>query len=1335
LFVLGWDECVLMLVVHHIAADGWSMAPLAQDLSAAYAARLAGHAPAWEALPVQYADYTLWQREVLGSEDDPDSVISGQLRYWKEALAGVPEQLELPTDRPRPAVASHEGDTVPLRIPADVHERLIQLSRDSGASLFMTVQAALTVLLTRLGAGTDIPIGTPIAGRTDDALENLIGFFVNTLVLRTDSGGDPSFTELLERVRERDLAAFAHQDVPFERLVEVINPQRSMSRHPLFQVMLAFQNNTQPALNLPGLEASHQNLDGTAAKFDLTVNLGEHHTLEGRPNGLTGRIDYRTDLFDRHTAEALGARLMRVLEAVATTPDAPISSIDILDPTERHRLVTEWNDTARHLPASVLPELFEAQVASRPDAVAVTFQGQELSYRELNERANRLARHLIHHGAGPEQLVALALPRSLDLIVALLAVLKSGAGYVPVDPDYPADRIAYMLQDAHPVLILTDTTTHLPLAAGDTPLVLTDDNDTHTTLNTLPAHNVTDSERATPLLPHHPAYVIYTSGSTGRPKGVIVPHLNVVDLVAWAVSDIGPQRLAKTLAATSLSFDVSVFEIFGPLLSGGSIDVVRDILEVQQVKLGRYSLISAVPSALSHVLSESRVGMVQADLIVLAGESLSARTVDTLRAAVPGATLANIYGPTEATVYTTAWYTDSDCGKTAPPIGKPLNNTQVYVLDAALQPVAVGVAGELYIAGAGLARGYVGRPDLTAERFTANPYGPAGSRMYRTGDLARWRADGVLEFAGRVDAQVKVRGFRIELGEIETVLASQSEVAQAAVIVREDQPGDKRLVGYLIPTDAAAGVDVGVVRAAAAALLPDYMVPSAFVVLETLPLTPNGKLDRRALPAPDYAGLATRRAPRNDREKILCELFAEVLGLPDVGIDDSFFELGGHSLLATRLVSRIRSALDIEVGIRALFETPTVAGLVGSLDGAAGGDGVRARLEVRERPERVPVSFAQRRLWFLGQLEGPSPTYNIPMALRLRGRVDVEALRAALKDVAGRHESLRTVFRQSDDGQPYQLVLSPEEAELALAVSEVDESGLEEALRAEAGAGFDLAREIPVRARLFVLGQDECVLMLVVHHIAADGWSMAPLAQDLSAAYAARLAGHAPAWEALPVQYADYTLWQQEILGSEDDPDSVISGQLRYWSQTLADIPEQLELPTDRPRPAVASHEGDTVPLRIPADVHERLVQLSRDSGASLFMTVQAALAVLLTRLGAGTDIPIGTPIAGRTDDALDNLIGFFVNNLVLRTDTSGDPSFTELLERVRERDLAAFAHQDVPFERLVEVINPQRSMSRHPLFQVMLAFQNNAQAVVELPGLAVSQEALRGAVARFDLT
>ncbi|MGW2052246.1 amino acid adenylation domain-containing protein, partial [Streptomyces sp. NPDC001858] len=1348
--VEGSGEWVLVMVVHHIAADGWSMAPLARDLSQAYAARCQREVPGWRELPVQYADYTLWQREALGSEDDPDSVIAGQVAYWKQTLHDLPEQLELPVAFPRPAVASHVGGSVAMNVPAEVHARLVEVSRGCGASVFMTVQAALAVLLSKMGAGEDIPIGTPVAGRTDDALDELVGFFVNTLVLRTDVSGDPSFREVVGRVRERDLAAFAHQDVPFERLVEILNPARSMARHPLFQVMLSFQNNARPDLDLPGIHAQAEPVSGVVAKFDLSFSLGETHTPDGTPAGLTGQLDYRTDLFDGHTAQELVERLARLLEAAVADPDQPIREIDVLSEGERERILTVWNDTESELPETTLPELFEAQVTRTPGAVAVAGGNVELTYAELNARANRLARYLVSRGVRPERLVALCLPRSVELVVALLAVLKTGAGYVPVDPAYPADRIGYIVEDANPVLVLTDTATAAVLpgdgdgdgvsgceGGGDggagVGRVVLDEPAIRAAVAEQDAGDLGDDDRLGRLEPRHPAYVIYTSGSTGWPKGVVIEQRSAVNLTAWAASGLGADRLTQVYASTSLNFDVSVFETISPLLAGGRINVIRDLLVLgdESAEGQAPSLVSGVPSVFAALLER---GELEADIstVVMAGEAISPVVAKKLRSVLPGSRIANCYGPTEATVYATSWYTDAELPDSVP-IGRPVANTRVYVLDGGLSPVPVGVAGELYIAGVQLARGYLGRAGLTAERFIADPFGgPEGSRMYRTGDLAKWSADGVLEFLGRADAQVKVRGFRIEPGEIEAVLADHEDVAQTVVIVREDQPGDKRLVAYVVPT-ANATMDPADLRGYTAQRLPDYMIPSAFVVLNGLPLTPNGKLDRRALPAPDFTPHTAGRAPRTPREKVLCGLFAEVLGVDSdsVSIDDSFFDLGGHSLLATRLVSRIRSTLGVEASIRALFEAPTVAGLADRLNE---GGRVRERLGVRERPEWLPVSFAQRRLWFLGQLEGPSATYNIPLVLRLSGALDVGALRAALGDVAGRHESLRTVFPQVD-GEPRQEILDGDAAVPECVVEMVAERDVAAAVSAVVSAAFDLERDLPWRVRVLQQAENESVLVVVVHHIAADGWSMAPLARDLSQAYAARCEGRSPAWEPLPAQYGDYTLWQREVLGSEDDPDSVIAGQVAYWKQTLHDLPEQLELPVDFPRPAVASHVGGSVRLSVPAEVHGRLVGLSRSCGTSLFMTVQAALAVLLSKMGAGEDIPIGTPVAGRTDDALDELVGFFVNTLVLRTDVSGDPSFREVVERVREADLSAFAHQDVPFERLVEILNPARSMARHPLFQVMLTFQNNARPDLDLPGIHAKAEPLQGAAARFDLS
>jgi nonribosomal peptide synthetase DhbF len=1000
-----------------------------------------------------------------------------------------------------------------------------------------------------------------------------------------------------------------------------------------------------------------------------------------------------------------------------------------------------WSSNPRSVPSATLPQLFEAQVRRTPDATAVVCERQAISYAELNARANRLARFLVSLGAGPDRLVAVALPRSLDLVVTAFAVLKAGAAYQPVDPGYPADRIAFVLADARPVAVLTTALVGAGLPDG-TPQVVLDDPAVLTAISERADGDLADAERLAALRPPSPAYVIYTSGSTGRPKGVVVEHRNVVGLLCWAAAEFTADELSRVLASTSLSFDVSVFEIFAPLISGGSIEIVRDLLALADRggEPWHGSLISAVPSALSEVLSVHGT-KAQAGTVVLAGEALTAHAVAAIREALPGVRVRNIYGPTEATVYATAWQAGEarelsadGTADDAPPIGRPIWNTSVHVLDDRLRPVPVGVAGDLYLAGAQLARGYLNRPGLTAERFVACPFGGPAKRMYRTGDLARWNAAGELEYLGRVDDQVKVRGFRIELGEIETVLAGQPGVAQAAVAVRRDRPGGDRLVAYAVPA-AGCQLDGAALRAAAALALPDYMVPVAVVVLARLPLTTSGKLDRGALPAPEFGAAPGGLAPSSSHEQALCELFAQVLGLDRVGPHDNFFELGGHSLLATRLTSRARSVLGFELPIRAVFENPTAAMLASSLDLADDG---RPALAPGPRPDRLPLSFAQQRLWFQAQLHGPSPAHNISFAWRLRGRLDSAALMTAVRDVVRRHESLRTVF-PVENGQPYQRVIDAAAAMPRITAATARPSDLPKLLARAARHAFDLASDLPVRAWLYSLAAQQHVLVLVTHHIASDGWSMDVLMQDLARAYQARCAGRAPDWPDwpdLPVQYADYALWQRELLGSDDDPGSELSRQAGYWVSALAGLPEQLDLPYDRARPADPTFGGSAVSLRLDADLHRKLLGLARDHQATLFMVVQAALAALLTRSGAGTDIPIGAAVAGRTDEAAHDLVGFFVNTLVLRTDVHGDPSFAQLLDRVRDADLAAFAHQDLPFERVVGLLNPARLAGRQPLFQVMLVSDDDVDAGEwRLPGLAARAEPITGGAATFDLT
>ncbi|QII04312.1 amino acid adenylation domain-containing protein [Rhodococcoides fascians A25f] len=1330
LFAVSPDDHVLLLVSHHIASDAWSRAPLARDLTTAFAARTAGRAPGWDPLPVQYADYALWQHAVLGTADDPDSVLARQLAYWRERLAGSPDVLDLPTDRSRPVVSSHRGGRVSFTVPADLHRGITELARELQATPFMVVQAAVAALLSRLGAGTDVPLGSPIASRTDDALDDLIGFFVNTLVLRVDLSGNPMFREVVRRVRESALGAYAHQDVPFERVVEALNPPRALNRHPLFQVLLTF-NNTDPqgavaqVEALPGLEVTQVSAETEHVKFDLSFGFAEYREDNGDPAGLRGSLDYSTDLFDRATVDRMAGQLLAVLGAVVVDPDVSVGAVDVVGAGGRAELLGWGSGERRVVRGVLLPQLVAEQVVATPSAVAVVDGSVSVTYAELDVRVDRLARVLRDRGVGRGDRVAVVLPATLGAVVAMLAVLRRGAAYVPVDVDHPAERVSFVLGDAAPVVVVTDSSARELVVGSKVPVLVVDEVEMLPVIGGVP-DVVVD--------PGDAAYVIYTSGSTGRPKGVVVEHRSLGAYLERARVVYQPAVSGSSLVHSSLAFDLTVTALWSPLVSGGCVHlgVLDDRADVDV----RPSLMKVTPSHLPllEVLPEE---FSPSELLVVGGEALSGELLEGWRAAHPDVVVVNAYGPTEATVNCLDYRVPSGALVGAVPVGRPFWNSRAYVLDAGLGLVAPGVVGELYVAGSVLARGYHERAGLTSERFVADPFGPSGERMYRTGDLARWSAAGELVFAGRADDQVKVRGHRIEPGEIAARLCERVDVVRAVVVVREDVPGDVRLVAYVVPA-VSGSADVTSWRKHLVQELPEYMVPSAFVTLDAVPLTTNGKLDRAALPVPQHIAIRSGRAPRSPREEILCGLFVEVLGVSAPTIDDSFFDLGGHSLLATRLVARIRSTLSVELPIRQLFETPTVAGLADAVDGA--GESRPPVIAVLPRPDRVPLSFAQQRLWFLQQFEGGSATYNTSVALRLHGDLDIDAMRAALGDVVARHESLRTVFAEDADG-PHQVVLDASD-DRARPVVDVLSSNQDEVkgLLAEAVSHvFDLSSDIPIRVWLFTVSADEHVLLLVVHHVASDGWSRGPMARDLAVAYAARCEGEAPQWASLPVQYADFALWQRSVLGEEGDVDGVLAEQLKFWGEQLADLPEELDLPTDRPRPAVASYRGGRVVFGIAPSVWERVGVVARECRATPFMVVQAALGVVLSRSGAGADVPVGTPIAGRTDDALDDLVGVFLNTLVLRTDVSGDPSFRELVGRVRESDLAAFAHQDVPFERLVEVLNPERSLARHPLFQVMLALNNTdlrqaLDSLDGLPDLTATVQPLTSGLAKFDL-
>ncbi|MFC8313030.1 amino acid adenylation domain-containing protein [Gordonia sp. NPDC057258] len=1319
---------LLVLVVHHIAGDGQSMAPLARDVMTSYAARIAGAEPAWEPLAVQYADYALWQRNMLGSADDPTSLMHAQLDFWRSTMAGAPDVLDLPTDRPRPPVATLAGGQVPVAIDARLHGQLLALARAHGASLFMVVHAALAAVLGRLSGADDVVIGTPVAGRGEPGLEPLVGMFVNTLALRTDLDAAESFAGLLGRVREVDLDAFEHSDVPFERIVSELNPERSTAHHPLFQVALAFQNLSDVHLDLPDLRVSRAQADTGICQFDLQVVLAESYTEDGTPQGLSGTMMFARDLFDPGTVTGIASRLHRVLDAIVDDATTPVGDIDWLGGAERAELVSVVGPGAVAEPV-LLPEIFAAAVVADPDGAAVICGEVELSYGELDRRSNRLARYLIDNGAAPERPVAVAVERSAESLVAWWAVVKSGAPYVPVDPHYPAARIDQMVSDSAAPLGIT-TRGSRPTLSGTLDWVVLDDPATAAEVAELSSSPIRQTDRVCPVRPANTAWVVFTSGSTGVPKGVAVTHAGVADYLATLHVDRELGTYPRVLHFASPSFDASLLEILLAVSAAATLVVAptgmrggRELADF--LRDHRVSHAFVTPAALASVDPD---GLDDLRVVMSGGDEVPTDLVSRWVGADPAAAreFRVLYGPTETTIVATA---------TAPlrvgersTIGTALAGMQTLVLDSRLQPVPDGVAGELYLSGPALARGYLNRSGVSAARFVAHPFGDAGERAYRTGDIVRRNHSGDLEFIGRNDFQVKVHGFRVELGEIDAALAELARVAYAVTVPRHDSGIGMRLVSYVVPAPGVALVGEKL-RAELGEVLPTYMVPAAVVVLDDIPLTPSGKLDRRALPAP-VVTTRSFRAPATPVEEIVAGVFADILSVDAaVGADDDFFDLGGNSLAATRVVARIGAALDTTIPVSVIFEASTVTRLAARAESHT--DTGRVDLVAHERPERIPLSYAQQRMWFLNRIEPESPAYSIPVVVRLSGSLDVDALHRAIGDVVARHEILRTVY-PFVEGEPAQVILPADS--VPMEVVQVAESDVDQAITELIAAPFDLTAGASTRIVLFELGGDAWVLAVILHHIGGDGSSLGPLARDIMTAYVARLQGEAPGWVPLPVQYADYAIWQRAVLGSESDPNSLLRAQIDYWAEQLAGTPPLLELPTDRPRPATQSYVGESVGLTIDADLHAGLQRVARAHNTTLFMVFHAALAALLARLAATDDVAVGTPYAGRGERALDDLVGMFVNTLVLRTRVRSGMSFAELIDDVRTTDLAAFGHADVPFERLVSELNPVRSDAHNPLFQVMLAFQNISSTDIELPDLSVRAVEPDTGLALFDL-
>ncbi|WP_164021375.1 non-ribosomal peptide synthetase [Pyxidicoccus trucidator] len=1317
------EEHVLLVLMHHIASDGWSTGVLMRDLTALYPALAAGKPSPLPALPIQYADYALWQREWLRGE-----VLDTQLGYWKQQLLGAPQALELPTDLPRPAVKTFHGASVPVQLPRELSAAVRTFSQEQGVTPFMALLGAFQVLMARYSGQQDIVVGSPIAGRRFSELEDLVGFFVNTLALRLRLEDGPSFQQVVARVREGMLGAQAHQDVPFERLVESLASGRSLERDPLFQVFFTLQNTPTPLVSATGLSLRPIANESTTAKFDLELAFSES------PDGFTGSLIYNTDLFLPATARRLARHYVHFLEALLGQPSRPFHRLPLLPEDELRTVLSDFNRAPADFPRdATLPEVFSRIVALHGDRVALEFGAQRLTYRQLDARANQLAHLLVARGVGPDVPVALALERSVELIVSLLAILKAGGAYLPLDTSYPPERLAQMVEDARPVLLLTHSATRASLPSS-LPVLHIDE-----------AARALDSqpEHAPPvaLHPEHLAYIDFTSGSTGRPKGVAVSHRNVLRTVREApYADVSADH--SFLLIAPISFDASTLEVWGPLLNGGrlvvfppdspsDLDLLSSVLSEHSV-----STLHLTAGLFSHMVDNRLDGLKSVKQLLTGGDVVSAPHVRRVLEQL-GIPVTACYGPTEGTLFTSCFrMTSPEQVPASIPIGTPITATQVYLLDSHGHPVPVGVPGELFIGGEGLARGYVRNPAQTAERFVPHPFSrEPGARLYRTGDLARWRPDGVLEFLGRGDFQVKIRGFRIELAEVEAALLSFPGVREAVALAREDVPGDKRLVGYVT---ADATLDLGALRDALEARLPEYMVPSALVRLDALPLTANAKVDRKALPAPDSRSeLRAFEPPRTPTEQRLAALWADVLRVDRVGLHDGFFELGGHSLLATQLVSRVRAAFDVELPLRELFESPTVAGLATRLEAlarASAGIELAPPLRTISRTESPPLSFGQQRLWFLDQLQPGTASYNVPGVLHLDGELDTAALEQALRALVQRHEVLRTTF-QRNAGVPTQLIHPQLDTRLPtvdlLAVPpEARETETRRLASEEALRPFDLERGPLLRTQLLRLGPTQHHLLVTLHHIVSDGWSINIMLRELGALYRAFSSGHPLELPSLPVQYADFAAWQRQWIQGD-----VLQAQLDWWREQLAGVPALLELPTDRPRPALQSHQGASLDVRLPPALSRTVEEAAQRHGATPFMVLLAAWQLLLSRYSGQDDIVVGSPIAGRNRAETEGLIGFFVNTLVLRARIDPRAGFSALLEGVKASALAAYEHQDVPFERLVEELRPERSLSHSPLFQVMFTLQNAPLDAVELPGLRLRLGGTPSPITKFDLS
>ncbi|MDI1463737.1 amino acid adenylation domain-containing protein [Catellatospora sp. KI3] len=1323
LFAVGAAEHVFVLTVHHSVCDGWSMSIVLDELLELYRAANAGTAPALAPLPLQYADFAAWEARPQRQEE-----LAAGLDYWRDTLRGAVPVLELPLDRPRPASQSFRGARHRFSLPAAVWPRVRDLAREERATPFMVLLAGFAALLSRYSSHREVSVMTPVGNRPRVEFETMVGFFNNSIALRVDTSGAPTFRELVGRVRETTQAGIARGDVPFDRVVEAVDPVRDLSHTPIAQVLFALREDPALTVDLGDVRATTVDHHNGTSQFELELQV-----WPGPDDVLSGYLEYATDLFDAATAERTIAHLGNLLDDLTAAPDTRIGDGRVLSDREHHDTVVAWNDTEDPgLGLVWAHEMFARQAARTPDATALVSGPDTVTFADLDRRAERLAARLRRAGVVPQSRVGLLLERGVDLVTAVLAVLKAGAVYLPLDSKDPAERIAFMLADADVHAVVTASGLAAAVPAGAARVLLADaDADADGRPVDLP-----------PVPRAHPdsaCYIIYTSGSTGQPKGVVITHRGLANYLDWAVAAYRVADGGGAPLVSPLRFDLSVTTLFCPLLAGRPVVLVPEGEELDALArtLGHdtaFGLVKLTPGHLDALDKSIPPTAIEADgYLVVGGESLHGGTVAAWRTRAPGLRVVNEYGPTETVVGCCVYEVDdrTDLSATVP-IGRPIANTSLYVLDENLVPVARGVVGELYVGGAGVARGYWNRPGLTAERFLPDPFATVpGARMYRTGDLVRLRADGELDCLGRADTQVKVRGYRVELEEIEAALARLEPVREAVVLLRKDLPGEAKLVAYVTAADADAPPAESDLRDVLRRDLPEYMVPDLFAILAELPLAASGKVDRAALPRPEPADPAPAAADTqlSPLEQVIAAIWCEVLGVASVGRDSNFIALGGHSLLAVQAMARLRKALDMDLPLPVFLEATSLGDLAARIE-ALGGRAPRPGLVPVPRTAPVPLSYAQGRLYFLSRLAEDSTFYNVPIAMRFDGEFHRGAFARAFAALWARHEGLRTSF-PAPDGEPVQQIAPAEPVPYRVIDLEYvadAEQLLDELVNTEARTPFDLAAGPLVRGTLVRVAADAHAFLLTLHHSVSDGWSLSIVMDELVTLYTAFAKGEPDPLAPLPYTYLDYTVWQRKWLDAELDT------QLGYWKAQLAGVPT-LELPTDRPRPAVQSFRGAGHDIRWSRELSEAISALARRENVSLFMVLLAGFDVLMARTSGQRDITVGTPIANRTLTELENLVGFFANTLALRVDLSGDPTFTEVLRRVRETTHGAYAHQDVPFEMVVDAVAPTRSLSHSPLFQVRFALQNAPAATADPGGgLAVSILESEQRTARFDL-